>query len=74
VTSGGDLTNPAAAAFGVKADKRSPNDRNRRYCRRRPVPLVAPEHDALLARCREAGQTRPTPLILRYGVGEPLSG
>jgi uncharacterized protein len=28
------------------------------------------EHDELLARCREAGQERPTPLILRYGEGD----
>jgi hypothetical protein len=27
-------------------------------------------HDALLERCREAGQERPTPLILRYGAGD----
>jgi uncharacterized protein len=27
-------------------------------------------HDALLDRCREAGQLRPTPLILRYGEGD----
>jgi len=27
-------------------------------------------HDALLERCRAAGQTRPTPLILRYGPGD----
>ena len=26
-----------------------------------------PEHEELLARCRAAGQQRPTPLILRYG-------
>ncbi|MEA2324935.1 MAG: uncharacterized protein QOD81_4785 [Solirubrobacteraceae bacterium] len=29
-----------------------------------------PAHEELLARCREAGQLRPTPLILRYGEGD----
>jgi hypothetical protein len=29
-----------------------------------------PEHEQLLERCRAAGQTRPTPLILRYGPGD----
>jgi uncharacterized protein len=28
------------------------------------------EHEELLRQCREAGQTRPTPLILRYGEGD----
>ena len=32
--------------------------------------MFPPEHDELLERCRQAGQERPTPLILRYGEGD----
>src|ERR1700742_3941965 len=34
------------------------------------TPLFPAEHDELLERCRAAGQSRPTPLILRYGPGD----
>jgi uncharacterized protein len=33
-------------------------------------PTFPAEHDELIARCRAAGQERPTPLILRYGPGD----
>ena len=33
-------------------------------------PTFPPEHDELLERCRQAGQTRATPLILRYHEGD----
>lgn len=33
-------------------------------------PTFPLEHEQLLERCRVAGQTRPTPLILRYGEGD----
>jgi hypothetical protein len=33
-------------------------------------PTFPLEHEELLERCHAAGQNRPTPLILRYGVGD----
>ncbi len=35
-----------------------------------PADAFPLEHEALLERCRAAGQERPTPLILRYGAGD----
>jgi uncharacterized protein len=35
-----------------------------------PADAFPPAHGELLERCRRAGQERPTPLILRYGVGD----
>jgi len=34
------------------------------------TPTFPERHEELLERCRAAGQTRPTPLILRYGPGD----
>jgi hypothetical protein len=33
-------------------------------------PTFPATHEELIERCRQAGQTRPTPLILRYGEGD----
>lgn len=34
------------------------------------TPTFPARHEELLERCRAVGQTRPTPLILRYGAGD----
>jgi hypothetical protein len=34
------------------------------------TPTFPADYEELLERCRQAGQTRPTPLILRYGPGD----
>jgi len=34
------------------------------------APRYPAAHEEFLALCRDAGQTRPTPLILRYGAGD----
>lgn len=43
------------------------NDWNASMGIRNPYPQT---HDAFIARCREAGQTRPTPLLLQYDEGD----
>ncbi len=61
------------------ADRRAARRRSTATSRRSPTtgraaerrrPDVPREHEELLARCRAAGQERPTPLILRYGQGD----
>lgn len=41
-----------------------------RWAKRLGAATYPATHKALIAKCKEAGQARPTPLILRYGEGD----
>jgi len=64
------LPDPIAAARAAFYARLAPVANDWAEKLRGDEPTFPLTHEALLERCREAGQERPTPLILRYGEGD----
>jgi hypothetical protein len=61
---------PLVAALRAAAYERLVSIANRWSMALRNDTAFPLAHDAFLARCHEAGQRRPTPLLLQYGAGD----